>query len=85
MKALIEAIRVDMKPHQRAYCYLNDMKIGYAIPVRDSWFRRPWCWLSFDMNHNFLGTTTSRSEAMSVCFITGSRRVMSLAGRLVNR
>lgn len=74
----------DFRPHQRSYCYLNGIKVGYAIPMRDSMFQRAWSWVAMDMNGNTLGVTTSLAESKTLCFMRASDKLRSYVPRLAS-
>lgn len=65
-----------MKLHQRAYLYLDGKRMGYAVPMRDSIFRKPWAWVTYDMVGNRLGVTASLAEAKRLCYDREYRRLL---------
>lgn len=65
-----------VKFHQRAYCYYEGKRTGYATPLRDSIFRKPWGWIVCDMTGTRLGTAMTLAEAKMMCYEHHYRRNM---------
>lgn len=55
--------------NQRAYCYLRGVRIGYATPLRDGWFTRPWAWVAYGWDKEMLGVFRTFGEASTRCHI----------------
>lgn len=83
VRAWLADLRVDLRPYQRSYCYLNGEKVGYAVPLRDSLLRRPWGWVATDMMGNTLAVTASLAEAKTLCFVRASDKLRSYIPRFM--
>jgi hypothetical protein len=55
--------------NQRAFCYVRGQRVGYAIPLRDKAFSRPWAWVAYGWDNNQLGVYHTLPEAKSRVFI----------------
>lgn len=54
---------------QRAFCYIRGKRVGYAVPLRDKAFSRPWAWVAYGLNNARLGVYSTLPEAKSRVFI----------------
>jgi hypothetical protein len=55
--------------NQRAFCYLRGRRVGYAVPLRDKAFSRPWAWVAYGWDNDRLGVFATLPEAKSRVFI----------------
>lgn len=59
--------------NQRSYCYIGKVKIGYAVPLRDGFFSRPWSWVAYGWDNTMLGIYNTLPEAKSRIFILSEK------------
>lgn len=55
--------------NQRAFCYIRGQRVGYAVPLRDKAFSRPWAWVAYGWDNTRLGVYPTLPEAKSRVFI----------------
>ena len=54
---------------ERSIAYARGHKIGYAVPLRDTMFGRPWAWVAYGLDDERYGIYATLPKAKSRIYI----------------